>query len=72
MNLQELRRGWRTSEVAALLKVHPNTVSNWVHSGRVKATRTPGGHLRIANSEVLRLFEELADRAPAGRHQVAT
>ncbi|MBV8690916.1 MAG: helix-turn-helix domain-containing protein, partial [Actinobacteria bacterium] len=34
MNLQELRRGWRTSEVAALLKVHPNTVSNWVHSGR--------------------------------------
>jgi excisionase family DNA binding protein len=49
--------------VATLLKVHPNTVSNWVHSGKVKATRTPGGHLRIPNSEVLRLFEEVADRA---------
>ncbi|HZQ86619.1 MAG TPA: helix-turn-helix domain-containing protein [Acidimicrobiales bacterium] len=67
MDVEELRRGWRTSEVAALLKVHPNTVSNWVHHGRLKATRTPGGHLRIPNSEVLRLFEQLADRAPV-RH----
>ena len=67
MDVNELRRGWRTSEVATLLTVHPNTVSNWVHTGKVKATRTPGGHLRIPNSEVLRLFEEVADRVPARR-----
>jgi excisionase family DNA binding protein len=66
MDLDEMRRGWRTSEVAALLRVHPHTVTSWVHKGRVKAQRTPGGHIRIPNSEVLRLFEELADeKSPA-------
>jgi excisionase family DNA binding protein len=58
MDTVELRRGWRTSEVAALFHVSPHTVSVWVRQGRLNAARTPGGHLRIANEDVLRLFQD--------------
>jgi excisionase family DNA binding protein len=49
-------KGWRPSEVAALLHVTPHTVSEWARRGDLTACRTPGGHLRIPNDEVLRLY----------------
>ncbi len=47
---------------AARLGVGYSTVKLWIHQGRVRTTRTPGGHHRIAEAEIDRL---LAGRGPA-------
>lgn len=35
-------------ESAAEKHVHPDTIKRAIRSGRLSATRTPGGHLRIS------------------------
>lgn len=44
---------YTTFQVAKVLGVSLPTVVNWVNSGRLKAHRTPGGHRRIAHTDVL-------------------
>lgn len=44
-----------TSQAAKLLAVSPDTVLKWVKAGKIKASRTLGGHFRIPASE-LRIF----------------
>lgn len=40
-------------EAAALLRVHPNTVRNWVHIGFLTDVRVPGSrHIRLDRREV--------------------
>lgn len=39
-------------EVADLLRYAHSTVLRWIHSGKVQATRSPGGTYRIPISEV--------------------
>ena len=46
------RRFYTTSEVAKRLGVTPPTVIKWVEDGRLSAHRTPGGHRRIAASDL--------------------
>lgn len=41
---------------AARLGVAYSTLKRWVHSGRVRTTRTEGGHHRVAEAEVDRLL----------------
>ncbi|MEU0516678.1 helix-turn-helix domain-containing protein [Streptosporangium sp. NPDC006007] len=41
-------------EVAKIYRVDPKTVRRWARSGRIAATRTPGGQWRIYASAVLR------------------
>jgi excisionase family DNA binding protein len=58
------------TEVAALLSVDPRTIRRWADSGRLTATRTPGGHRRFLASDVERaLVDRLPDAAvhPAAR-----
>lgn len=43
-------------EVAAMLYVHPRTVTRWAKAGKLSSVRTAGGHRRFALSEVLRLM----------------
>lgn len=50
------------------LGVAYSTLKRWVHTGRVRTTRTEGGHHRIAESEIERL---LARQQPEGRARVA-
>ena len=58
-----------TVRVAAdRLGVAYSTLKRWVHTGRVRTTRTEGGHHRIAESEIERL---LARQQPEGRARVA-
>jgi excisionase family DNA binding protein len=45
------------SQVAKIFKVRPKTVHTWVSDRRIAAIRTPGGRLRIKQSEVDRLLE---------------
>lgn len=40
------------SEVAALFRVNPKTVTRWARSGKIQAIRTLGGHRRFRESEI--------------------
>ena len=42
-------------QAAALLGVTGQTIKNYIHSGRLKAQRTPGGHHRIRREEIMKL-----------------
>jgi molybdopterin-binding protein len=51
---------------AERLGVGYSTLKRWVRSGRVRTTRTEGGHHRVAESEIERL---LARKQPAARRK---
>jgi excisionase family DNA binding protein len=40
------------SEVAALFKVDPKTVTRWAQAGRNGSIRPPGGHRRFRETEI--------------------
>jgi excisionase family DNA binding protein len=42
-----------TGEAAKLCSVTSDTVLKWIHSGRLPATRTPGGHHRISKDDLV-------------------
>ena len=44
------------SEVAALFRVDPKTVTRWAKAGKISAIRTLGGHRRFRESEVMELL----------------
>jgi excisionase family DNA binding protein len=46
------------SEVAAMFRVNPKTVTRWHRTGKVSAIRTLGGHRRFRASEIKRLLAE--------------
>jgi excisionase family DNA binding protein len=48
------------SEVAALFRVNPKTVTRWARSGKLTAIRTLGGHRRFRASEIRRCLEEMS------------
>jgi molybdopterin-binding protein len=54
---------------AGQLGVAYSTLKRWVHTGRVRTTRTEGGHHRISDSEIDRL---LARQEPEGRRRKLT
>ncbi|GGC03796.1 BldC family transcriptional regulator [Cellulomonas carbonis] len=51
------------SEVAALFRVDPKTVTRWAKAGKLSAIRTLGGHRRYRESEVRRLLDVPQQRA---------
>lgn len=54
------------SEVAALFRVDPKTVTRWAKAGKLSCVKTLGGHRRYLASEV----NALLDRVPAQRTPV--
>ncbi len=46
------------SEVAAMFRVNPKTVTRWHRTGKISAIRTLGGHRRFKASEIRRLLAE--------------
>jgi excisionase family DNA binding protein len=50
------------SEVAAVFRVDPKTVTRWAHAGKLSYIRTPGGHRRYRESEVLDLLNRPGDK----------
>jgi excisionase family DNA binding protein len=48
------------SEVAALFRVDPKTVTRWAKAGKLASIRTLGGHRRYRASEVHALLESHA------------
>lgn len=53
-----------TNEVAELLNVTPQTVKNYIYSGKLKSLKTPGGHHRICRSDL-----ELLGFIPRGKQR---
>jgi molybdopterin-binding protein len=43
------------TDAAHRLGVGYSTLKRWIHAGRVRTTRTPGGHHRVAEAELDRL-----------------
>ena len=49
------------SEVAALFRVNPKTVTRWARSGKLTAIRTLGGHRRFRASEIRQFLEKVEE-----------
>ena len=47
------------SEVAALFRVDPKTVTRWAKAGKLTSIRTLGGHRRYKESEVTALLNAI-------------
>jgi len=47
----------KTGEVARLFGVDAKTVTRWATVGRIGCVRTPGGHRRFREAEVLALLD---------------
>ena len=54
-------------EAAARLGVGYSTLKQWIYDGRLRTTQTPGGHHRIAETELDRLLARRG--APATRRR---
>src|SRR5690349_5630720 len=61
-------------EAARRLGVGYSSLKQWIYQGRVRTTRTPGGHHRIAEAELERLQarhdKPPRRRQPRGRHGI--
>lgn len=58
------------SEVAALFRVDPKTVTRWAKAGKLTSIRTLGGHRRYRASEVYALLDRTPGVRPEGRPEV--
>jgi excisionase family DNA binding protein len=53
------------SEVAAMFRVNPKTVTRWARAGKINAIRTLGGHRRFRAGEIRKFLEQTSgDQAP--------
>ncbi|MGE3756520.1 MAG: response regulator [Pseudobdellovibrionaceae bacterium] len=59
MTSQIKKNYFTTSEIAKACQVSPASVSRWIKSGKVKASRTFGGHQRITRDALLHLLREM-------------
>ena len=67
-----MARNLSTFAIAEMLKVDPGSVANWIDQGLLKAHRTPGGHRRVIEENLIRFLrehkmpvpEELGDSTP--------
>ena len=51
------------SEVAALFRVDPKTVTRWAKAGKLTSIRTLGGHRRYRSTEVYSLLDRVSPNA---------
>lgn len=52
-------------EVAQLFRVDPKTVTRWAKAGRLHCIRTPGGHTRFFEEQVMALLAKQSTRPAA-------
>jgi len=54
------------AEVGAMLKVDPKTVTRWARTGKLRSIKTPGGHRRYSETEVLSFLEGIGGEGTNG------
>lgn len=64
--LQDTEKLLTPSEVAAIFRVDPKTVTRWAKVGKLSSIRTLGGHRRFREQEVRALLAEAQEQ----RHTV--
>lgn len=57
-------RVFTLKEAAALLKVSVATVKNYIYQRKIQSIKTPGGHHRVPESQLLALWREIAASQP--------
>tara|TARA_Y100000034_G_scaffold70139_1_gene84624 strand:- start:324 stop:515 length:192 start_codon:yes stop_codon:yes gene_type:complete len=50
-----------TSQVAKIARVTPRTIRNWARSGKLKFSRSPGGHRRFRREDVREVLSKIKD-----------
>ncbi len=56
-------------EAAKVLGISYPTLKQWIYAGKIKTNRTPGGHHRVPESEIDRLFPHKAERGDVQRRR---
>jgi excisionase family DNA binding protein len=56
-NTEKAREFISTGQAAKICSVTPDTVLKWIKSGRIPASRTPGGHFRINRNSLAQIIE---------------
>jgi len=46
---------YTTTEAARILRVSTQTIRNYIHAGKIKSYKTPGGHHRVSKDDLQRL-----------------
>jgi|SRR5581483_7819682 len=64
------RQLFSTGEVARRCSVKGDTILKWIKKGRLPATRTPGGHFRVEESDLLALLTKVSPPEPAATPKV--
>ena len=49
-------------EAAKVLGISYPTLKQWIYAGKIKTNKTPGGHHRVPESEIDRLFPQKQER----------
>ncbi|PKQ27360.1 MAG: MerR family DNA-binding transcriptional regulator [Actinobacteria bacterium HGW-Actinobacteria-4] len=60
--IQEPEKLLTPSEVAAIFRVDPKTVTRWAKVGKLSSIRTLGGHRRFREAEVHSLLAEAQEQ----------
>ncbi|MCK4850318.1 MAG: response regulator [Phycisphaerae bacterium] len=55
-----------TSDIARFCQVTAVTVGNWIRSGKLKASRVPGGNYRVTADELVRFLQDAGMVVPSG------
>ncbi len=53
-------------EAANILGISSPTLKQWIYHGKIKSVKTPGGHHRVPESEIDRLFPKKLGRGDIG------
>ena len=53
-------------EAANILGISYPTLKQWIYRGKIKSVKTPGGHHRVRESEIDRLFPQKLERGDIG------
>ena len=58
------------SEVAALFRVDPKTVTRWAKAGKLTSIKTLGGHRRYKETEVKTLLKSISPSGTDNSHRL--
>lgn len=50
-----MEKTFTVTEVAGIFKVSRNAVYKWIQEGKINTSKTPGGQVRILESEIVRI-----------------
>jgi excisionase family DNA binding protein len=57
--------------VASIIRTDVRTIRRWIDDGLIAALKLPGGHWRIARSEVERIQRDGFNRPPKAKKEAA-